>query len=172
MKQSIFLMGFMASGKSTLGKKLAKKLELEFIETDALVENEVGMAVQTIFSEKGEAYFRELESRVLRQLDFTTNKVIALGGGTACSEDNLNFIQSKGLSIYFHLSIPDLIGRLRQNRIKRPLTSNLDDEEIAQLVNEKMTERAPYYEKATLVFDVHSGDINKLVKEIEKYSVF
>lgn len=170
-QQCLFLMGFMASGKSSLGKKLALQLNMPFIETDALIERKAGCSISSIFSQKGENYFRELESQVLREIDFNENQVISLGGGTACSDENLSFIQSKGTTIYFQVPIPVLIGRLRQKRDKRPLTSNLNDDEIASMVKEKMALRIPYYEKAKLIFDAQDRDLKKLLEALQRHSL-
>lgn len=163
----IYIMGFMASGKSTFGKKLATLLGVDFIETDRLIEEREKKSIQQIFDEKGELYFRKLEKEILQNMDLSKKTVIALGGGTPCTAKNINWIHSHGSSIYLKLSTDLLIGRLRQNKQKRPLTKSLSDEEIGQLVREKMKERAPYYQSATYSFDIENGTLKEMINLIK-----
>lgn len=156
MKYPLFLCGFMASGKSSFGMKLARHLGLDFIETDVLIEQKEGRSIEKIFEESGEPYFRELERKVLHQIDYSKDQVIALGGGTICNDEDLAFIQSKGTIFYLRLDPSILIGRLRENREKRPLTKGLSDQAITELVMERLKLREPYYLKAHHVVDIQN----------------
>ena len=88
----IFLLGFMGSGKSTLGKRLAKKMSWEFLDMDKVLEEQEGMTVTQIFQEKGEAYFREAETQFLQGLDPSMNRIVATGGGAPCHTNNMDLM--------------------------------------------------------------------------------
>lgn len=147
-KSNIFLIGFMSSGKSSIGRQLAKKLNREFMDLDQMIEKESRKSIPQIFEEEGEEVFRELESKALKSIPKERGLVLALGGGTPCNEDNLAFIKSNGISIYLKIEPSILIGRLRQNAGKRPLLKDMDPQQLADFVHQKMMEREKYYDMA------------------------
>lgn len=154
MSQRIFLMGFMASGKSSFSKSLGKKLELPSFDLDHIIEQEQGKSINELVAEQSISAFRELESEALKQwIAQNPSGVIALGGGTPCSDVNLKLIKDSGTSIYLKVPNEILIGRLRENKANRPLVKELDDKAIANLVEAKMEERKVYYESADLICD-------------------
>ncbi len=153
MDQTIFLTGFMGSGKTSVGKKLANKLEKQFYDLDRFIEEKEGKSISEIFREIGESGFRELESKYLRELANQQNAVIALGGGTPCFSNNMEFIKSNGISIYLKLDESILVGRLRTNKTKRPLIANKTDEEISAFVRETLEQREPFYDQANYVLE-------------------
>src|SRR5437660_384427 len=101
----IFLMGYMGSGKSAVGKCLAKKLNFYFIDFDDYVEKEAGKSVSEIFSNGGEKKFRELENKYLKKLLHINNAVVSLGGGTPCFYNNMELIKKNGISVYFEMKV-------------------------------------------------------------------
>jgi len=160
-KQCVFFMGYMGSGKSSIGKKIANKLGFNFIDLDVEIERLTEKSISEIFELKGEEAFRKLESETLRKTG-KKDVVIALGGGTACTDENIDYINSNGYTVYLKLSNEKLIGRLRQNKSKRPLIAKLNDKEIGEFVENQLTVRSPYYEKAHLIVNVDELKPEKL----------
>lgn len=168
---NVFLLGFMGSGKSSLGKRLANKLNYKFIDLDAELEKLEGMSVNDIFSSKGEEFFREIEMEWLKELNLD-NHVISLGGGTPCFNNNIDLINQIGISIYLKVSTHSLANRLYTSKKIRPLIKDIgDDKEKLQLfVQEKLTEREKFYTKSNIQFDgenVSSEKLDSLVQMIK-----
>jgi len=144
----IFLIGFMGSGKSTLGKRLAKKMSWEFTDMDNVLEEQEGMTVAQIFEEKGEAYFREAESFLLQSLDSSINRVVATGGGTPCHKNNMEVMNEKGVTVYLRMHECSLACRLEKARAVRPLIENLEASQLREFIRLKLDEREPFYNQA------------------------
>ena len=160
---AIFLIGFMGSGKTTIGKKLAAKLGCGFIDLDAAIEYTEGMFIRDIIGAKGEHYFRELESRVLKQLEHT-DKVIATGGGTPCFFDNIEWMRSNGRVLYVELDEAALFSRLKTTNLEhRPLLKGLDDDGLKVFIHNKLAERKAYYELADVRFNPIRQSIEDLI---------
>lgn len=149
----VFLIGFMGCGKTTFGRKLAKQLEWDFIDLDDYIEANQKASIQEIFSSKGEAYFRGLESNALEEASKWEKTVISTGGGTPCFNNNINFINNIGLSIYIKLSPEVLKYRLKGGRSKRPLIANLSDAELLSFIKHKLAERSEDYSKSEIIFE-------------------
>ena len=165
---TIFLIGFMGAGKTTLGKKLAAKLGYSFVDIDNVLEQQEGKYIRDIIAEHGETYFREAESRVLKQLN-TTDKVISTGGGTPCFYDNMVWMNAQGITIFVNAEEGVIHSRLKTvNRENRPLLKGLDDEGLRQFIHDKLNERMPYYSQANIKFDPVNQTINELVEILEK----
>ena len=156
----------MASGKTSKGKKLARKLEVDFIDLDEEIERKEGQNITTIFEVKGEAYFRQLEADVLRRIPESTKAVIALGGGTPCFHENMKYVNERGTSIYIKRAATTILGRLRQNKAKRPLVAKLTDEELKAFISENLEKREAFYKKATLTFDADARKWTDLLEEL------
>lgn len=156
----------MASGKTSKGKKLARKLEFDFIDLDEEIERKEGQNITTIFEVKGEAYFRQLEADVLRRIPESTKAVIALGGGTPCFHENMKYVNERGTSIYIKRAATTILGRLRQNKAKRPLVAKLTDEELKAFISENLEKREAFYKKATLTFDANARKWTDLLEEL------
>ncbi len=151
MQPRLFLMGMPGSGKSTLGKRLATKLELPFIDLDEYIETKEKKTIEIIFEQEGEAGFRNMESRYLKEV-IETQKVflLSLGGGTPCFNDNLSLVQQNGFSIYLQLSPEALFSRIKNATQVRPLFKGLTDEELLNKLKEMLLKREPYYNQARL----------------------
>ena len=165
----IVLLGYMGSGKSTLGKLLAKDLNLSFTDLDDyIVENEK-MSISEIFKNKGEIYFRTIENTYLQKFLLEKDKyVLALGGGTPCYANNMEFIKNKGIkSFYLKASISTLIDRLLSAKQNRPLVANLENEKLPEFVAKHLFERRFYYEQADFTIQV-DGNITAIIKKIKK----
>lgn len=150
MNLPLYLMGFMASGKSNLGAKLARRLELPFIDLDKRIEEVTGKTISQIFKEEGEVFFRDLEKRELQRI-MTQKAIISLGGGTPCQEGNIEIIKRSGTSVYLNVSKNVLVGRLKRQKHKRPLVANLEGPELSQFVEIKLKEREPFYKQADFI---------------------
>ena len=163
---TVFLVGFMGSGKTTIGKKLAAKLGCEFIDLDAAIEHREEMFIRDIINQKGEPYLREVESKTLQQLDLT-GKVIATGGGTPYYFENMDWMKASGLAVYIELDEAVLFSRLKTtNLANRPLLQGLDDDGLKQFIHTKLEERSPYYYQAQIVFNPMKESMEDLVAKI------
>lgn len=171
---NIFLIGFMGSGKSTLGKKIAKILDLYFVDLDLEIEKEQDMTISQIFQEKGEEAFRKLENDWLNKFD-GENYLISLGGGTPCFNFNMNTINQMGISVYLRMSEDALIKRLLDSKTKRPMIEahKNDREQLQIVINRLLTERETYYNQAKIIFEATNMSKSKteeLVKIISTYA--
>ncbi|MCJ7616788.1 MAG: shikimate kinase, partial [Desulfobacterales bacterium] len=117
----VYIIGFMGSGKSTAGKKLASHLGWSFIDLDRRIEEHTGKSIPELFSKYGEDYFRDVEANVLKRLKSQTNTIISAGGGTPCHGDNMDFMLETGLTVYLKLTSVQLKYRLSESKGERPL---------------------------------------------------
>lgn len=163
----IFLIGFMGSGKSTLGKKVATKTGYTFIDLDDLIVNHINMSISEYFDIYGEAAFREIEREKLHSLYGMENVIVATGGGTPCHLDNMDWMNKHGKTVYLKLPSKTLLSRLSQKEVEsRPLLKGKSDEEIFEFINSKLDERSPYYNQAKIIFDALQSNIKDLIKQI------
>jgi len=161
----IVLIGFMGSGKSTLGKKLANQLNYQFIDLDKVVEEKSGLTISEIFETKGEASFRELETEELKNILSTNQKIVlAVGGGTPCFNNNIGLINESSLSIYIKYNAGILTSRLINAKTERPLISNKPKEELEQFVKELLEKREGFYLKSKKVIEGNNITVNQLMK--------
>jgi len=157
----IYLIGFMGSGKSTTGRKLASYLGWSFVDLDEKIESRAGKNIKQIFSDHGEEYFREMESEVLKDFQNQTNIVISTGGGTPCFCDNMEYMNRTGLTVYLKLTPGQLKSRLAGTKDERPLLKNLDENALLPFIEEKLELREKWYSMADLTVDGFSADIIK-----------
>ncbi|GGZ93934.1 shikimate kinase [Algibacter mikhailovii] len=150
---TIVLIGYMASGKTSVGKLLAKKLNYRFIDLDDFIEEKEGATIKEIFNSKGEIYFRKKETQYLKELLQANeeNTVLSLGGGAPCFGENMDEVlkAKHAISIYLKGTVPFLANKLVQKRSKRPLISHIDNvEDMSEFVGKHLFERMPFYSKA------------------------
>ena len=160
----IVLLGYMGSGKSTISRLLAEKLNLEAMDLDTLIEAEAVQSIPDIFKEKGEIFFRKLEHQVLKNvLQSPASFVLALGGGTPCYSGNMDLILKVTSNVfYLKMGIPALAKRLSPEKEERPLISHLADEELPEFIGKHLFERQPFYMQAPHILNID----NKMVEEI------
>ena len=149
---NIVLVGFPGAGKSTVGRRLADKLGMAFIDLDLYIEEKYHTAVPLLFQRYGEPAFRMLEYAALKEVLEADNAVIATGGGTPCHHDAMTLINSRAHSIYLKFSEEQLVEHLLHSKKKRPLTQHLSEPELRAYVHETLTKREPYYLRATTVW--------------------
>ena len=166
-QRKILLTGFMGSGKTSIGEKLAKRWNLPFIDLDSEIENATGQSVNEIFSDKGEEAFRALE---LERLEYAMNRegalVISTGGGAICSEDAQNLIRNC-YKVFLNVPVQILAGRLRSNKADRPLIKDIPDEALHKWIEKKMEDRKPYYHRADLSINSADMTIGQIANAIE-----
>lgn len=153
MPVNIYLIGFMGSGKSSAGKKIASLLQWKFADIDKLVEKNEGMTIPEIFATSGEERFREAERVALKEVSGRTRTVVACGGGTPCSEENMAVMKSTGVTVYLRLPVETLVSRLNHSGNRRPLLSEARDSELYATVRELLEKRTFWYEQADLAID-------------------
>lgn len=145
----IFLIGYMGSGKSTLGRALGRLTGMEFIDLDHYIENRFHKTIRDIFATEGEARFRDIERRMLVEVSQFEDVVIACGGGTPCFGDNMELMNRAGTTVVLDTSMAKLTSRLKRGRHKRPLIAGMDDERLEAFIADNLESRRPFYDKAT-----------------------
>jgi len=167
---NIFLVGYMASGKTTIGLALAEKMNFKFIDLDQYIEDKENMSIPDIFSIKGEIYFRKIEGKHLKEIISKESKsIISLGGGTPCYGNNMELLvnSKKALTIYLKASLKELVKRLSVDKEKRPLISHLTkEEELLEFIGKHLFERSNYYNQASRTINVVDKNTENIVEEI------
>ena len=159
---NILLTGFMGAGKTTVAKKLAKRLGYFFIDTDREIEKEQGCSITEIFKYGGEECFRDLETDILQKLQTKQNLVIATGGGMVLRNENRSLMQSLGTRVYLKVELQELMHRLKKDK-KRPLLQKSKPEEH---ILEILQQRKSIYEEAECIIDTTDLSPHQMVTEI------
>lgn len=160
----ISLMGYMGSGKSSVGKELAKRLDLKFIDLDQRIEEKENLSISEIFSTQGEIKFRKLEREILLEtLAEEETYVLALGGGTPAYYNNIELINQSSFSIYLRLSPGQLKERLENESNHRPLLAHLKEEDKVEYIAKHLFERRNFYEQAHLTLNGNQPNIETMV---------
>lgn len=169
-KKLIYLTGFMASGKSTIGPILANALGWNFCDLDRLIEQESGKSIRSIFEEYGEDHFRELETKLLKKTSELDNYIISLGGGTVASDINFEIIKSSGVLIYLESSPEESYKRLRYKRDRPALLFNGEEEpsraEFLERINSLLEKRIDYYNSADIKINTDNTSVGKTVDKL------
>lgn len=163
----IFLVGFMGSGKSTLGKKLCEEMDVPFIDIDTKIEDSEGKSVSEIFRERGEEYFRKLESEALRKTARTRNAVIATGGGAPCFNGNMKWMNENGITVYLKAEPGELYHRLLKERETRPLIASLGDVALFDFILSSLAHREPYYNQAAIKLSLKAATSAAILTRIK-----
>lgn len=164
----IALVGYMGSGKSTVGRALAASLGTAFADLDDYLESRLGQTIPEVFQSRGELFFRKKEHELLREwLEANRSGVLALGGGTPCYAGNMDMLLGHTpYVVYLQMSVPGLVARLREEQLQRPLVAHLPAEELPEFIGKHLFERAPFYARApyTIICDHQSPEA--IVEEI------
>jgi shikimate kinase len=161
----IYLIGFMGSGKSYVGTRLAAELSFDFLDLDAIIETAENQTIATIFEEKGEDYFRSIESFYLKNIKHNKNIVISTGGGTPCFFDNMDWMNDHGTTIFLNPTVDILYQRLQSETTKRPLLGDNSEETLRLFISQKLENRLKYYEKAQHIINIATFGQN-IIQEI------
>jgi shikimate kinase len=167
--EKVFLIGMMGSGKSYWTKKISKWIKSAGYDLDSLIEMNEEKTISEIFSDDGEDYFRKTESKLLKWFKEKKKYVLATGGGTPCSQDNMDFMKKEGVVIWLDESIEVLTQRLLAEKAQRPLIANIEDTKLAEFLQNKILERTPFYQQAH--YQLSSDQISEagLKKIIQKH---
>ena len=149
--QRIILIGFMGVGKTTLGKKVANKLNIPFIDSDHEIEAHYQKSIGQIFADQGESYFRKIEEEYIYALDLRDDFVLATGGGMPCFGKNMDLLNEIGTTFYLERSPKELTHRLVNAKTKRPLIVGMEEDELLSFVDHKLKEREEYYRKSNVI---------------------
>ncbi|WP_041584457.1 shikimate kinase [Phocaeicola salanitronis] len=144
----VYLIGYMGSGKTTLGKAFAQAAHLQFIDLDWYIEERMHKSIKDLFAERGEEGFRQVERNMLHEAGEFENVVIAAGGGTPCFFDNIDYMNRTGETVFLNASFEALFRRLKVAKSKRPLLSGKTDEELKEVIRNGLAERMAFYGKA------------------------
>ena len=156
---NIYLIGFMACGKTTVGKALAEKLRWGFVDLDEQIEKVEGKRIRDIFEESGESYFRDLERKILHEISQEKGYVISLGGGTFCFEENIKCVEKSGISFWLKCPLTEVYNRLKFH-CDRPLAKDF------KTLKALYYKRLSYYGKADFSIENFNKPVIKCVEEI------
>ena len=168
--KKIFLIGFMGCGKSKLGKALANKLEVPFLDLDTLVETINQQSIPQLFENLGEEGFRLKEKEALQQSAMDNNAIVATGGGAPCYFDNMNWMNKNGITVFIDTPVKVLADRLINARVERPLVKGKSIPELIEFIEAKLIERRPFYEQAQVIIkgvDLNAEQLIDAIKQLD-----
>jgi len=165
----IILVGYMGSGKTTIGKALSKETGMMFYDLDWYIENRMRKSVSQIFAEKGEDGFRKIEYNMLHEVAEFEDVIISCGGGTPCFFDNIDYLNQQGDVVYLKATPEVLYKHLLMAKVERPLLKDKTPDELIAYIQEHLKEREPYYSKARHTLDVSlMDDYDKIKYSVEQ----
>lgn len=159
----IYLIGYMGSGKTTIGPRLANGLGFHFLDLDVYIEEKYRLSIKDFFQKYGEDKFRKIENEALIETFRLNNYIISTGGGTACFFNNISLINQHGISVYLKLSPEILVHRLKNSRKPRPLVKDFEPHEFKNSIAAHLKLREPFYQQATYIVDANRTDFGYLV---------
>ncbi len=154
----IILIGYMGSGKTTLGKALSKETGLMFYDLDWYIESRMRKTISELFAEMGEEGFRKVEYNMLHEVAEFEDVIISCGGGTPCFFDNMDYLNQQGDVVYLKATPETLYKHLQMARVERPLLKGKSQEELIDYITTHLQEREPYYQQARYQLDVNLLD--------------
>ncbi len=160
----VYLTGYMYSGKTTVGHKLATRLGYQWADLDQMLETTFRTTIPIFFKRYGEEAFRKIEQKLLHSTADLDNIIISTGGGTPCHFDNIEWMNQHGTSIYFDVTIETLLRRATQSKKPRPILAGMTEEERSIYVRQQLAQRLPFYQKAQIIFPADQPDIDQLVQ--------
>ena len=165
----IILIGYMGSGKTTVGKALSKETGMMFYDLDWYIESRMRKTVSQIFAERGEEGFRQIEYNMLHEVAEFENVIISCGGGTPCFFDNMDYLNQQGDVVYLKATPETLYKHLLMAKVERPLLKDKSPEELIAYITEHLKERTPFCEKARYTLDVNVLDnYDKIAVSVER----
>lgn len=164
----IFLIGYMGAGKTTVGKVLAKLLELSFIDLDYYIEGRYHKTVSQLFAEKGEEAFRIIERNLLHEVAAFEDVLVSVGGGTPCFFDNMEVMNEMGKTVYLKVSVNELASRLEVCKATRPVLQGRSGEELVRFISGSLEKRESFYQKAAIVYDAENMMTERDIQQISQ----
>ena len=161
--KKIILIGYMASGKTTLGKLLANKLNIPFIDVDSKIEELEETTISEIFLNKGERTFRLMETDFLKNYNFPESFVLSTGGGMPCFNDNMKLLNALGTTFYLKRPVKELVNRLVSAKEKRPLVEGKSIEELEAFITDTLIIRSPFYESSKFVLNRENQTVEEII---------
>ena len=158
----IFLIGFMGSGKSHWGRIWGKINGLEFFDLDELIEKKENRSIKSIFEEQGENYFRDKETEILKSFAGKENYLVACGGGIPCFNNNMEWMNEHGTTIYLLAKAQNIYDRVLNETKERPLLTNIPAEDLFLSIQQKINEREHFYCQAKFILPVNELNDNSL----------
>lgn len=169
--KKVVLLGFMYSGKTTVGKKLAKKLGYKFYDTDAEIEYKYHYSINSIFKTFGEEIFRNMEKQMLEELLQKDNVVISCGGGTPCFFDNMQKIKDNSISIYLFLTPGQIFSRYKIAKVRRPLLEEKTEQQAFEYIDKTLAEREQYYNQADITLNAMNLSHDEIVEKLLEFNL-
>lgn len=164
----IFLVGFMGCGKTSVGKKLAKKINYTFIDLDKAIEERSQKTIPQIFKENGEDSFRQYETQILKELIIKENTIISTGGGAPCFYDNMEMMNQYGSTIYLKMNVSTLVNRLMKAKTQRPLIKGKSEKELAEYITDTLNYREKFYLKAKYIIEARNLKVEEIINLIKE----
>lgn len=164
-RENIYLIGFMGAGKSTIAPRLAEALDLDWLDTDDLIEEKAGLSIPEIFDYYGEERFREIEHQVIREVSQGEGKVVAVGGGAPMDNDNWQLLKSTGKVVYLEISPGEIMERVSSDG-SRPLLADLNQEEKRNKIRKLLKIRHPRYSEADYIILCDGTGTGTVVEEV------
>ena len=158
----IYLIGYMYSGKTTIGRSLAQRLDYQWLDLDQQIELTFHTSIPIFFKRYGEEAFRKIEQTMLHRTSEIDNAVISTGGGTPCHFDNMEWINQNGHSVYFDVSADTLLQRAANSRKPRPVLAGMSDSERSEFISQQLQQRLPFYQKAQIIFPADNPNLDQL----------
>ncbi len=165
----VYLIGFTSSGKSTLGHQLAFRFGSTFVDIDEYIREKEGRSVQEIFRKEGEVRMREIEMMALQNISRMENAIVSTGGGTPCFYDNMQLMNSTGITVYLKASPEFLIDRLKGSMGERPLINFSDISELTNFVNRMLEKRESYYKLSQITINAETDNGEHIYKDIKAH---
>jgi len=166
----VYLIGYMASGKTRMGQELSALKGYSFVDTDDLFEEKFRISILDFFERYNEDTFRKIEKDLLLETMNYKDAIIATGGGTPCFFDNMEIIKRSGISIYLKMDLKTLVDRLTVVKKKRPLLKNKSKTELESFIRDQLAEREPFYSQADFIVDAEKVTANDIVRLISTWS--
>jgi shikimate kinase len=155
----LFLIGMMGSGKTYWAERLKKKFKIPAYDLDSLVEMMEEKTIPEMFAEDGEDFFRKAESKMLRMFKEKKQFILSCGGGTPCFNDNINWMNKNGTTVWIDEPVDVLAARLSIEKLHRPLIKDLEDEDLKTYLKNKLAEREEFYKQAT--YRLNANQLNE-----------
>ncbi|WP_185868662.1 shikimate kinase [Blattabacterium cuenoti] len=166
----ITLIGYMGSGKTCIGKKLSKKININFFDLDSIIESHQKISISNLFKKKGEPFFRKIEHNILKTfLQKNEKYILSVGGGTPCFYNNIQLLNKYSKTFYLIVNTYTLFKRLLLDKEKRPLISHFQNDDLFQFIIKNLSNRIGFYNQSIKKIDANNKSQNQIVETIIKH---